>query len=146
MPTVVLRRNAKSDWPDGVPDESRPLSQRGERDARAVGRWLAQNLPDIDLALVSPAERAPRTWLLAAAALDPEPEWRTEPQLYYKGADGVVAGCGDEAQRLVGRRAQLRAGRVALASAAPHPPNLEVDRCQQVLVVEPLGAAERFLQ
>lgn len=91
MSTVVLLRHAKSDWPDGVPDESRPLSPRGERDARAVGRWLARNVPDIDLALVSPAHRAQRTWLLAAEALDPEPQWRTEQRLYYKGADGVVA-------------------------------------------------------
>lgn len=91
MSTVVLLRHAKSDWPDGVPDESRPLSTRGERDARAVGQWLTRNLPDIDLALVSPAERAQRTWLLAAEALDPAPQRRTEPRLYYKGADGVAA-------------------------------------------------------
>lgn len=86
---LVLLRHAKSAWPDGVPDERRPLNDRGRRDAPAVGRWLAEQ-PGFDLALVSPAERARQTWALVSAELPDPPEHRIEPALYFEGPREIV--------------------------------------------------------
>ena len=46
---------------DGVPDETRPLSPRGIRDAAAVARRLAARLPASCRIVVSPALRAQQT-------------------------------------------------------------------------------------
>jgi phosphohistidine phosphatase len=62
MPTLILMRHAKSDYPPGVPDIDRPLSDRGRRDAEAAGQWLAATYPHIDHVVLSPARRAQETW------------------------------------------------------------------------------------
>ena len=62
--TLILLRHAKSDWSGSVPDVDRPLARRGHRQAPQAGRWLADNIDSIDLAVVSPANRARRTWEL----------------------------------------------------------------------------------
>ncbi|GAA4411560.1 SixA phosphatase family protein [Actinokineospora soli] len=87
---LVLLRHAKSAWPKDVPDEQRPLNDRGRRDAPAVGRWLAGQ-PGFDLALVSPATRARQTWALVAAELPEPPRHRVEPALYFAGPREIVA-------------------------------------------------------
>ena len=71
--TLVVVRHAKSAWPDGVTDHDRPLSNRGRRDAPAVGRWLREQGIVAELAVVSSARRARETFELAAAELDPAP-------------------------------------------------------------------------
>lgn len=71
--TLVIVRHAKSAWPDGVADHDRPLSERGRRDAPAVGRWLREQGIVAELAVVSSARRARETFELAAAELDPAP-------------------------------------------------------------------------
>jgi len=62
-------RHAKSGWPPGVPDDERPLSGRGRRDALAAGEWLAAQglLPDV--VLCSPAARTRETWSRVAKGL-----------------------------------------------------------------------------
>jgi phosphohistidine phosphatase len=82
---LLLLRHAKSDWPPGVPDGERPLAERGVRDAEAAGELLAAEGWTPDLVLCSTAERARRTWSLAAAALTPAPVLLEQPELY--GAD-----------------------------------------------------------
>lgn len=62
MPTLLLLRHAKSDYPPGVPDRDRPLSARGRRDAVAAGEWLRAAYPGVDEVVVSPAARAQQTW------------------------------------------------------------------------------------
>ncbi|WP_133915275.1 SixA phosphatase family protein [Streptomyces sp. NBC_00582] len=79
---LVVLRHAKSDWPAGVPDHERPLAARGRRDAPAAGRALAEIGGVPDLALVSTAVRARRTWDLAAAEWDTPPPVRHDPRLY----------------------------------------------------------------
>ncbi|CRK61934.1 Phosphohistidine phosphatase SixA [Alloactinosynnema sp. L-07] len=91
MPRLVILRHAKSAWPDGVPDYRRPLADRGRGEAPAVGRWLAKHVPDIDVALVSPATRTRQTWELVAAELHRAPKARFEEQLYGEGADAILA-------------------------------------------------------
>jgi phosphohistidine phosphatase len=68
----VLIRHAKA--AAGGPDADRPLTERGARDASAIGVWLGRAGLVPDRALVSPARRAAQTWELvdaAAAAREP---------------------------------------------------------------------------
>jgi phosphohistidine phosphatase len=67
--TLIVLRHAKSDWSGDDADFDRPLGKRGRRQAPEAGRWLADNIGSIDLAVVSPANRARTTWDLAAAEL-----------------------------------------------------------------------------
>ncbi|PXY20719.1 SixA phosphatase family protein [Prauserella muralis] len=79
---LVILRHAKSDWPEGVPDEQRPLAPRGHRDAPAAGRWLREHVPAFDLVLCSPATRARQTWQLVRTELGGDPELRQDERLY----------------------------------------------------------------
>ncbi|MFF4818235.1 SixA phosphatase family protein [Kitasatospora sp. NPDC001309] len=79
---IVLVRHAKSAWPDGVDDHERPLAPRGLRAAPLAGRRLAGHGWTPDLALVSTAERALRTWQLMAAELPAPPEAVHDGRLY----------------------------------------------------------------
>jgi phosphohistidine phosphatase len=47
-----------------------------------AGQWLARHIPGIDLAVVSPAERARQTWELAAGELAQSPPTRVEERVY----------------------------------------------------------------
>ncbi|MEL6059289.1 MULTISPECIES: SixA phosphatase family protein [unclassified Methylobacterium] len=79
MRRLILLRHAKSDRPAGVADHERPLNDRGQRAAPAVGAHLAQDGLRPDLALVSTAERTRETWAAMAAALgNPETRWQRE--------------------------------------------------------------------
>ena len=80
--TLVLLRHAKSDWSGAEPDPARPLAARGVRQAPEAGRWLAEHLAAIDLAVVSPATRARSTWDLVAAELDEPPPVRVDERVY----------------------------------------------------------------
>jgi phosphohistidine phosphatase len=80
--TLILLRHAKSDWSGEEPDIARPLAKRGRRQAPDTGRWLADNIHGIDLAVVSPASRARSTWELVSAELHPPPSTRLEDRVY----------------------------------------------------------------
>ncbi|MBN2646616.1 MAG: histidine phosphatase family protein [Thiotrichales bacterium] len=59
---LLLVRHAKSDWsqPDQL-DIDRPLSDKGKKSAKKIGRWLQDKGLMPDLILVSPAQRAQQT-------------------------------------------------------------------------------------
>jgi phosphohistidine phosphatase len=80
--TLILLRHAKSDWSGDEADIARPLAKRGRRQAPEAGRWLAANLDSVDLAVVSPADRARSTWALVAAELDAPPRTRIDDRVY----------------------------------------------------------------
>ena len=88
--TLVLVRHAKSDWSGAHPDHERPVGARGGRQAPETGRWLAEHLPAIDLAVVSTAERARTTWELIAAELPVPPPLLVEEDLYSFGAGPLL--------------------------------------------------------
>ncbi|MGH8191404.1 MAG: SixA phosphatase family protein [Rhodanobacteraceae bacterium] len=76
MRELLLLRHAEamSVGPDGR-DAERPLSLRGETQARAVGVWLAQQIPP-DAVLCSPARRAQMTFDAAVRSLQtPTPQF-----------------------------------------------------------------------
>lgn len=87
---LVLVRHAKSAWPEGVADLRRPLAKRGRQDAPAAGRWLRDELSELDLIVCSPAERARQTCALLAAELGAAPDVRYEPRLYSDSAEGML--------------------------------------------------------
>jgi phosphohistidine phosphatase len=74
---IWLLRHADAE--DGSPDAERPLSAKGEQQARAVGAALAVLGVELDACLASPRVRARDTARLVCAALGIEP-WE-EPAL-----------------------------------------------------------------
>ena len=62
MKKLLLMRHAKSSWKKkNLADIERPLSQRGEKDAPAMGRLLRKKELVPDLIMASPAARARQT-------------------------------------------------------------------------------------
>ena len=88
--TLVLIRHAKSDWSANASDRQRPLNKRGKRQAPESGRWLADNLQPIELAVVSPAQRARSTWELVAAELPDAPRTTVDERMYTFDARGLL--------------------------------------------------------
>ena len=80
--TLVILRHAKAANPDGVPDDERPLTDRGHADAAAAGAWLLHSGLVPDLVLCSPARRTRQTWHGVALAMPTAPEVRYERALY----------------------------------------------------------------
>ncbi len=80
---------------DGKPDDERPLTEAGERQARAAGRALARLGVTIDACLTSPKLRARQTAELACEPLGVEVT--VEPRLGGEPFDAgdMVAGLGD---------------------------------------------------
>jgi phosphohistidine phosphatase len=60
------------------------------RQAPEAGRWLADHIERIDLAVVSPATRARSTWELASAELDPAPKTVVDDRVYAASARGLL--------------------------------------------------------
>ncbi len=89
--TLILLRHAKSDWSGDEADIARPLARRGRRQAPDVGRWLATNIDSIDLAVVSPANRARSTWDLVSAELAVLPPTRIDDRVYAASDDELLA-------------------------------------------------------
>ena len=90
MSTLILLRHGKSDWSGGEADHLRPLAARGRRQVPEAGRWLADNVGVIDLAVVSPAVRARETWQLAAAQLETPPPVREDDRVYAGSAHSLL--------------------------------------------------------
>ena len=61
------------DAEDGAPDSERPLTEKGERQARAAGRALAELGVEIEACFTSPKVRARDTARIACEALGIEP-------------------------------------------------------------------------
>ena len=99
MATLILLRHAKSDWSGGEPDPDRPLARRGRRQAAESGRWLAGNVADIALAVVSPTVRTRDTWAIVAAELGDPPQVQVDDRVYAASGEElleVVHGLADD--------------------------------------------------
>jgi phosphohistidine phosphatase len=120
---IWLLRHA--DAASGSPDEDRPLTERGVRQAAAAGRALERLAVHIDLCLTSPKRRAVETARLACEPLGVEV--RVEPTLGGEPFEvhELTAGLGDvllvghdpsfslTLHDLTGAQARLRKGGVA---------------------------------
>src|SRR5881628_1277566 len=80
---------------DGRPDDERPLTEMGERQARAAGQALARLGVTLDACLSSPKRRARQTAELACEAVGVEVT--VEPRLGGEPFDAreLAAGLGD---------------------------------------------------
>lgn len=87
---LVVLRHAKSAWPDGVPDEERPLGKRGRKDARAVGRWLQDRAGPIEVVVCSPAARTRQTWQLVTTVLAGVPDPIFDDRVYAASVDTLL--------------------------------------------------------
>jgi phosphohistidine phosphatase len=85
---------------DGVPDDERPLTERGVRQAEAAGLALARLGEQIDLCLTSPKLRAAQTAELACEPLGIEV--RVEPALGGEPFDVHEVTAGLDSPLLVG--------------------------------------------
>ena len=85
---------------DGVPDEDRPLTDRGVVQARDAGLALAALGANLEVCLTSPKRRALQTAQLACEALDLEPV--IEPALSGHPFDPLSLTAGLEEVLLVG--------------------------------------------
>jgi phosphohistidine phosphatase len=83
------------DAAEGSPDAERPLTEKGERQARDTGKALARLGVKLDACLTSPKVRAADTARLVCEALGIEP--RHEPKLAGGpfDAEALAAGLGD---------------------------------------------------
>lgn len=90
MKRLVVLRHAKSDWPVGVADRDRPLGRRGQRDAPAAGRWIAEHVGVPDAVWCSPARRTKETWELLAAQLGGSPPVEFDERIYEASVSDLV--------------------------------------------------------
>lgn len=84
MHTLVLLRHAKSDYPVGVGDHDRPLSERGKRNAETIASHLLAVVPAnarIGVA-VSSARRTQETWEYVAADMPRPDQYWQDASLY----------------------------------------------------------------
>ena len=67
---LLIMRHAKSDWSEeNKPDFDRPLTSRGRKTAKLMGKWLRHNQYCMDRIICSPALRAKQTCQLVLKEL-----------------------------------------------------------------------------
>jgi phosphohistidine phosphatase len=93
MKTLFLVRHAKSSRDDpSLPDQDRPLDDRGRQDARKMGKRLAKRDVKPDLLLSSPALRALTTAQLIAEEVGYErKDIVVDDRLYASNSDDLLA-------------------------------------------------------
>jgi phosphohistidine phosphatase len=134
MPTLMLLRHAKSDWPESksgpkMDDHDRPLSDRGIKDAPRMGAHIRAGKREPDLVLCSTSARTRETWELIA------PELRSKPQAHFDRALYLAAW--PQLLAIV----QTAPANVHSLMLIGHNPGMEQLAAQ--LAAEPHGAAER---
>lgn len=92
MKTLLLMRHAKSSWKDlFCPDHDRPLSKRGKRATKAMGRWLAEQGLNPDSVLLSSATRVVQTWDGLRPYLKNPPPVEVHKNLFMTNPDYLLA-------------------------------------------------------
>jgi phosphohistidine phosphatase len=76
---------------EGPDDVRRPLTERGEEQAAAVGNWLHRSGLAPDAVLVSPAWRAAQTWETVAAELATFPRPTFDTRIHDNTVEGLLA-------------------------------------------------------
>lgn len=93
MKTIYIVRHAKSSWDDpSLDDFSRPLNQRGEKDAPRMGKRLKEREVTPDLMMSSPANRAIKTCKVIANILEfPASKIKEDKRLYHADAEIICS-------------------------------------------------------
>lgn len=91
MKTLYIIRHAKSSWDDpSLDDFSRPLNERGEKDAPRMGKRLKEKAITADLMISSPAKRALKTCKAIAKILEYPKEKILEEKRLYHASDAHI--------------------------------------------------------
>jgi phosphohistidine phosphatase len=91
MKTLLLLRHAKSSRDDrSLRDFDRPLNDRGQDDARLVGRYLRKQKPVVDAVISSPAKRALKTTELFLTAANISLEPALDERIYEAGVQRLL--------------------------------------------------------
>ena len=91
MKTLLIFRHAKSSWDDpNLPDQERPLSPRGRKDAPRVGKLLHKQELLPDLVLCSSALRTRQTAELALKEAGYTREVRVVDELYAAAPEAIL--------------------------------------------------------
>lgn len=105
MKTLYIIRHAKSSWGFNLPDDQRPLNERGLKDAELIGKQLKTIVKPIDRVLCSPAKRAHSTAKIICDQLNiSEDIFFLEPDLYdFEGSKviNVIKNCENTIQTLM---------------------------------------------
>lgn len=99
---LVVIRHAKAG--EAPLDIERPLTERGVRDASAIGEWLREQHVTPDRVVVSPARRATQTWSAAAAGIEQPAEPLVDERIYENTVDlllDVVSETPDDVRTLI---------------------------------------------
>ena len=91
MKTLLVLRHAKtqSDAPAG--DHARELTERGHRDAAAMGTYIYNRTGTPDAIITSDATRARQTAEIVATAVDFAAPLTVEPRIYAAGLDTLLS-------------------------------------------------------
>lgn len=91
MKTIYIVRHAKSSWDlSDIPDEKRPLLEKGKKRTRKVIDFLHQHKITVDYIISSHAVRALETAKILAHALKyPVDNIKIDRHLYYTDGDGI---------------------------------------------------------
>ena len=102
---LLLLRHAKSSWDDAsLADIDRPLSARGEKSARRIGRHMADAGLAPDLVLCSPSRRTRDTLELVQRSSGLTLSIVVEPRIYlaeFRALLALVRAAPDEVERLM---------------------------------------------
>lgn len=90
---LIIMRHAKSDWhEEDKPDFDRPLTARGRKSAKQIGRWLKQQQFGINQILCSPALRAKQTGQLVLKQLNlPQKSMLYDSRIYEASLPDLIA-------------------------------------------------------
>jgi phosphohistidine phosphatase len=120
MNMLHLLRHAKASTKEDVDDYERPLSRRGRKTARRIGRNLSAKLGAIDLVLCSSARRTRETLDLVLDEFSPATRTSIEDGLYLASREKLTARLGrldarDVTVLLIGHNPGLHELAIALA-------------------------------
>ncbi|GAC1335223.1 MAG: histidine phosphatase family protein [Beijerinckiaceae bacterium] len=82
MLRLLIFRHSKTAREAGGGDHDRPLTRRGEEDAKRIGRYLAEEQLFVDLAIASDSRRTRQTLDLALNAAGQHPQTRLDRGVY----------------------------------------------------------------
>ena len=123
---LILARHGKSGWDDPTLDDfDRTLTPRGQRAARAVGRWLASEGYLPGSVVVSGARRTVDTWGQMAPVLPETATMHSDPALYLASSDTmlkVLKSERDPAVLLIGHNPGIADFAARIGSPAPDHP------------------------
>ena len=88
---LLVFRHAKASRESGIADHERPLTDRGRRNARQMGAWLAHSDLAPDHALISDSKRTRQTFEHARTAFPERLRVVSDPGLYHASEETLLA-------------------------------------------------------